>query len=1700
MKNFPLIICLLKYIITLKNHHSLQKIGKCFDNYQKISLQNSPIISNEFTITIWARAVHNKDIFNSKPFFKFENISNNNSIFINFDKNNPNSNFFEFYFKNLNLGNFFFSDDTLNIQNKDLLNFENRYTNWNFFGISFEKIDSLKIHFVINNNYSNKNILNDHKITDLLFHYCLFNENNLQNNNLYFGDILIFDEKTISLNDFNILKNYPISITAVYLFTENARKNRFFIPNSIKNDFGALEVLTNPLMYPFEQSRLIYSIAIFKKLFRFKIDNISIINNSYVIQSKIRIKRYNGTNYKFLFYGRASKELDIYNNDPDILEISLNFENSDSILKGNVDYVIKIILNNNILNNLRNNFTETVDLILALEVKYEIIPFSEIKKKIKFVYSHYTNFDSWERDNLDFSNFKYDDQHFFGLPQTNKEEIIFFYITEYNIFRGNLNIGENYFEAAEYYLYSYKFNQRRYEEDNTSDIIKNSDLNPFTDYCSKGCLKCKDIKCTSCFNRFNLNQNDRCESECSLNDAYDSLFSKCYSSTENISLNFINNKIDTLILRKINKDIFDKTNEKDFIIFIRLKIGIELNYQPEFELSYSTQQEDVNISNFITFFDYLPTNFNFVWTLSYIEKPEIEVLLNELEVYGECLEPLEYFYFDQIKNKGTCVLDCPNGYFINQNKICQKCFSNCSECIENSCIICDHNYTLHNGICLITFFQCSINIPNCKFCDELDENKCKICLDNFFLSTNGDCYSNDTTDCITVVNNCFECDEVDKFICKNCINNYSLKNSECLNNTHCLISIEQCIECNNTDNKFCKKCNTGFTLYNGICLSKTNCLFSINKCIECDNIDETICTKCDAFFSLNNGICLSNTNCLISVSNCIKCDISNETICTDCINNYEIYNNNCLYLTNCLISIQNCSQCSSIDSTQCINCINKYQIHNGNCLLAGNCLLSVPNCIECNQIDLKKCLNCKENYGLYQNLCYENENLCKVYDKNCLICDYKNPKECLTCKENFIYDFFLFKCVEKICNENCLDCFYDINNDHFCTKCDNVYILDNSKCVKEICFGNFCNDCSFQLNFGCEICYDCLNLNFLEGIVVNCELTFLKCKFCYVKFNEISKCLIFDNDSFLEFNKCLAIEEKSKDNFVFNLINDDFINTKCGKEYLFNGKKCEKISFNCELGCIICWEENKKCVECNNQFILYKEKCLLKTIKNPIDINSKNFKDILPYFYYENLECHNIINNITLAIQNNITTYLNQKDFIHDKTYEIKEFFINCSQNKTECENINKLKLDKKINKNISDEKICNEIYETTHKTLIKLNNNITINKNFDFCEKPKNITKIEEKFICENKECLKTKRLKEITKSINITDCNNYYKNSNNFLENEEKKKEKNKNECEYCQKKLDYFCPWEKDCKKNCEIILIDNNIIKNNDIKSKIHLSEDLINKSLPKYIKANFNYVQQKLSFKFQKNIKSYNFLLKIKYLKNAKNCILKNEEIYIIKNKSYFHTMVFVDDFLGIKNVGKSGIFTIFNFATFSIVPSYFYDLLQFNDLFTYFDYLNINGGVFYNYITNMVKNHEDIDFYLINKKKLYEYQMILPITKRLKNCSIIDFYFIFGILFVLLSKFFLKNSFYFRINQSLKLLKKLKRLKKNYHKFNFIKKGFYYFLYLYLCFDFKKIIFYYERIIVSQYIFIIPQYMVLISLKINLIEKKYLIIYFFIFF
>ena len=373
-------------------------------------------------------------------------------------------------------------------------------------------------------------------------------------------------------------------------------------------------------------------------------------------------------------------------------------------------------------------------------------------------------------------------------------------------------------------------------------------------------------------------------------------------------------------------------------------------------------------------------------------------------------------------------------------------------------------------------------------------------------------------------------------------------------------------------------------------------------------------------------------------NNMTKChqNENNDIIPDECYYPYIPSGKYCLkkcitgYSTEC----QSCSQIpGKID--KCGKCYPGYYIPTDSnktfCLHCGS------GCRYCNGTQRNKtCQECYNNYVLYENKCIQNCNLYydyyddynneyyKTYCKTCNPEPGKNDR-CLTCNEGYYLPTFSTDYNEnrycRKCPNNCKKCYGDYYNP-LCTECNDKYHLKNNECFKTCsylisetnCSEYFCFESEEYITYSqCSKCnpgYYLPNTRKIDEYYNQCY----KCS--------MPGCIRCEGDN-NETNICLECDNNTNPIIINGTIISCYQTCDIGE-----GGKCKS-----------CRKESSLCGECNEEYMLYNNRCVLEyhiyakyrtTYKNEyvklinyneiekLKINETIIKNPNNYFYFSN--------------------------------------------------------------------------------------------------------------------------------------------------------------------------------------------------------------------------------------------------------------------------------------------------------------------------------------------------------------------------------------------------------------------------------------------------------------------------------------------------
>ena len=764
-----IIIILLSTKLILSQYTQITNKTKCSSSSQKMILKMKGRTTVNFSISMWIRLENYKNILTKENFMAFK--SNDFKFEIDIIKSDG---FFSLFYENNILGDLKYFNDT---NGQDFSLERQLFENWHFFVFSYKeefevnnfKIffdDSVKIDLDLNNQLD---------LEKTIFFYCLsFDNSSLED--IYFADILFYNSFFVLTNDFLKLKNYPNDVIGLFFFANESKKERYFIANSIsfeKDKIGPMEVLTNSLDYPFLKTRNFYSISIFKKYFKFKISDNSLIDNSYIISIKMKINtNFDDINF-FDLYLRTSKNLNPFDENFAADKISFRF----GVIPSNLINTYLKYFDNEVEKglDLKSHYENGIKIIFIFHLKHRIIN-KKNTREISFYNCEINKLctkKTSEYENLNLSN---EDKHYFGNNGKFTTYIQFF-ILEYIIIKGDqikdsiskIEINENIIISKDF------FKQERFNIDNLAEPIYNSENFLNQNYCGfLNCLKGSVFDgCSTCQNK--IDKGFLCfEIDGVCSDQFDYFTQTCYSDYNryDMILNYVDGKIvlDSASVDQL-KTFIPNFHVLSFIFvlvttFEEQEISYDINFMQMFD-------ENFKFENLEFYFNGLSSAYDARWIIYYKT-----INLNDYEnlnIYGKCLNNLTFMPINNYK--GICKNTCDINYFINEKNNCVKCMENCQTCDLDTCLICSDGYKLVDKNC-IEYSDCHTTDLNCDICG----SKMEVCLKckNYFVFSKVkelcilECYYKD--------DKCVKCrdDEPDK--CEICKENFEIYNGKCSTN------------------------------------------------------------------------------------------------------------------------------------------------------------------------------------------------------------------------------------------------------------------------------------------------------------------------------------------------------------------------------------------------------------------------------------------------------------------------------------------------------------------------------------------------------------------------------------------------------------------------------------------------------------------------------------------------------------------------------------------------------------------------------------------------------------------------------------------------------------------------------------------------------------------------------------------------------
>ncbi|XP_055951488.1 extracellular matrix organizing protein FRAS1-like [Argiope bruennichi] len=455
--------------------------------------------------------------------------------------------------------------------------------------------------------------------------------------------------------------------------------------------------------------------------------------------------------------------------------------------------------------------------------------------------------------------------------------------------------------------------------------------------------------------------------------------------------------------------------------------------------------------------------------------------------------------FGQFLLQNSCVWDCGQGYFGDLGAgICGKCHPDCRACLggpsKDKCLTCSSGYLLpyigtHFGSCveecptgyyLTADGTCAVCHETCEICYGSNDTDCSSCKNPLFIK-NGKCvphcsngFFQDNGVCYACHPSCATCYGFNNDECYTCPFGRTFRYGKCIPSCKegeymnlegaCISCHESCSDCllNSTEGEGvqCLQCkHQQMSILYGECVVDCPSNYYLNSyqicqechpsCATCERSGATSCVTCwSGSYLTHLGTCEAQCHqgyfpskgvCQACSINCHHCVSATE--CLQCKRDLVLQFGECLPLCSdqhyidgvsrqCTECSKECNTCRGPSASDCTSCLPGKFFQDGSC---------VQNCsdgffekgIKCEPCDLKcktcssssRCTSCDfplllrdgecvDDCGTGQYADYE-VLICKPCSPGCAFC--LSPDECGLCRDG--YHLQNFACM-KICPEN----------------------------------------------------------------------------------------------------------------------------------------------------------------------------------------------------------------------------------------------------------------------------------------------------------------------------------------------------------------------------------------------------------------------------------------------------------------------------------------------------------------------------------------------------------------------------------------------------------------------------------------------------------------------------------------------------------
>ncbi|KAL7722878.1 Protein serine/threonine kinase [Entamoeba marina] len=558
---------------------------------------------------------------------------------------------------------------------------------------------------------------------------------------------------------------------------------------------------------------------------------------------------------------------------------------------------------------------------------------------------------------------------------------------------------------------------------------------------------------------------------------------------------------------------------------------------------------------------------------------------------------------------------CASSYYHSTTNECINCYSTCSACSDKDiCSSCSSGYGISGTICKSLF----MTYNNCK---TISAVTCSVCKEGYYLSGG----------CVACGDNCVECNESGSClkcadetyyinssgICTKCTTSncvYCSTTNEC---TQCqfgyfLNSEKTCTSCADGN---CEKCST----INDTCIS---CLggfymdsdFHCNSCMNhCDSCNELgVCQTCETGYTFDGNSCVSKqTDDTCQTVSYLYTNGQSVSFCINCTSGYYPEANSI-----------SCTQYTA-EGTEMETTYNSLQCSNTNSYIYVDTVCTAPSMPNhCTTVTTSGCNVCEDGYSLYNHYCYPDTM------QGCNNDYYDNSKRsCKTCYSGYISESFgtsYYRCYEEkyfssycadveVCSgssselaseslsnsssesgsssscitlpENC----YCATTDGICSLCkDGYYRNDTTGGCTQGVINNCAHIDSTSLTLKCLVCLD---KYYIDGSS-ECSQCSSNCSYC----SSGSECFECDSGYYLNSTgSCVLYSEPSN-----CASSDSFGNCiKCN-----SGHRLERDDSNnlyqcvaCPSNCLTC--DESRCGSCSSGFYINEAgSCISESLPN----------------------------------------------------------------------------------------------------------------------------------------------------------------------------------------------------------------------------------------------------------------------------------------------------------------------------------------------------------------------------------------------------------------------------------------------------------------------------------------------------------------------